>query len=49
MIISEDVAGKRMAWHVLRNLGIDEELIKQDIEIVENGPVSLEDEELSSS
>ena len=38
-----------MAWHVLRNLGLDEESIKQDIEIVEHEPVSLEDSELSSS
>lgn len=49
VIISEEVAGKRMAWHVLRNLGLDEESIKQDIEIVEHAPVSLEDEDVDSS
>ncbi len=49
VIISEEVAGKRMAWHVLRNLGIDEESIKQDIEIVEHEPVSLEDEDVDST
>lgn len=49
VIISEEVAGKRMAWHVLRNLGLDEESIKQDIEIVEHEPVSLEDEDVDSS
>ncbi len=48
VIISEEVAGKRMAWHVLRNLGLDEESIKQDIEIVEHEPQTLEDEDVSS-
>ena len=45
IIISEEVAGKRMAWHVLRGLGLDEEAIKKDIEIVEREPVSAELEE----
>jgi len=49
VIISEEVAGKRMAWHVLRNLGLNEESIKQDIEIVEHEPVSVEDEDVDSS
>lgn len=33
VIISEEVAGRRMAWHVLRSLGLEEEAIKQDIKI----------------
>ena len=48
VIISEEVAGKRMAWHVLRNLGIDEDSIKQDIQIVEHELMSVEDEAVSS-
>ncbi len=43
VIISEEVAGKRLAWHVLRNLGIDEDTIKQDIEIIEHVPLTTED------
>ncbi len=46
IIISEEVAGRRMAWHVLRNLGLDEEAIKKDIDIVRN---SEEDESASST
>ena len=48
VIISEEVAGKRMAWHVLRNLGVSEETIKQDIEIVDRETVTVETEETSS-
>ena len=48
VIISEEVAGKRMAWHVLRNLGLDEQAIKQDVQIVEREPLSLEEEDVSS-
>lgn len=47
VIMSEEVAGKRMAWHVLRNLGLDEEAIKQDVQVVEHNMLSLEDEEVS--
>ncbi|MFO7618507.1 MAG: cation:proton antiporter, partial [Thermoplasmata archaeon] len=49
IIISEEVAGKRMAWHVLRNLGLDDEAIKKDIEIVDDKTMNEEDLEVSSS
>lgn len=35
IIISEDVAGRRLAWHCLQNLGFEEEAIRKDIEIVD--------------
>ena len=46
VIISEEVAGKRMAWHVLRNLGLKDEAIKRDIEIVDHKKMSPETEEI---
>jgi CPA2 family monovalent cation:H+ antiporter-2 len=46
VIISEEVAGKRMAWHVLRNLGLKDEAIKRDIEIVDHKKMSVETEEI---
>jgi len=49
VIISEEVAGKRMAWHVLRNLGFEEHAIKRGIDIVEHSHMTKEDEENSSS
>ncbi|MDO9537779.1 MAG: cation:proton antiporter [Thermoplasmata archaeon] len=49
VIISEEVAGKRMAWHVLRNLGYEEHAIKRDIEIVEHDHMTQEEEDVSSS
>ncbi len=41
IIISEEVAGRRLAWHVLKDLGFEEEAIRRDIEIVD--PVAMED------
>ena len=35
IIISEEVAGRRLAWHVLKDLGFEEEAIIKDIEIVD--------------
>ncbi|MCK4757211.1 MAG: cation:proton antiporter [Thermoplasmata archaeon] len=35
IIISEEVAGRRLAWHVLQDLGFEEEAIRKDIEIVD--------------
>ncbi len=35
IIISEDVAGRRLAWHVLKDLGFEDEAIKRDIEIAD--------------
>jgi len=41
IIISEEVAGRRLAWHVLKDLGFEEEAIRRDIEIVD--PEAMED------
>ena len=46
VVISEEVAGKRMAWHVLRTLGLEEDAIKKDIEIVDRALVSVEEEDV---
>ncbi len=35
IIISEDVAGRRLAWHVLQDLGFEDEAIRKDVEIVD--------------
>jgi CPA2 family monovalent cation:H+ antiporter-2 len=42
VIISEEVAGRRMAWHVLRDLGLETEAIKQDIKIAHREMVQKE-------
>ena len=41
IIISEEVAGRRLAWHVLKDLGFEEEAIRRDIEIVD--PEAMDD------
>ncbi|KYK29874.1 MAG: hypothetical protein AYK23_01425 [Candidatus Proteinoplasmatales archaeon SG8-5] len=47
VIISEEVAGRRMAWHVLRDIGLEDEAIKQDIRIVHREMVQKASEEKS--